>query len=88
MHTEQWHTGGNGLIVYDQNGWPVANAVTYHTKRRDDRQTARLLAAAPELLSALQWAIDQIEDSLDPDHQAALAAAQAAIAKATVDYDE
>lgn len=37
---------------------------------------AKLIAAAPELLDALRWALDQIEDDLDPDHQAALSAAQ------------
>jgi hypothetical protein len=44
---------------------------------------ARLIAAAPDLLDALFWALSQIEDDLDPDHQAALASAWAAIAKAT-----
>jgi hypothetical protein len=41
-----------------------------------------LAAAAPDLLAALQWALSQIEDSLDPDHQAALESARA-IARAT-----
>lgn len=44
---------------------------------------AALVAAAPDLLAALQWALSQIEDSLDPDHQAALESARAAIARAT-----
>lgn len=44
---------------------------------------ARLIAAAPDLADALRWALDQIEDDLDPDHQAALAAARAALAAAT-----
>lgn len=44
---------------------------------------ARLIAAAPDLLAALQWALDQIEDSLDPDHQDALAAAHDAVSRAT-----
>lgn len=37
---------------------------------------ARLIARAPELRAALAWALDQIEDSLDLDHQAALAGAR------------
>lgn len=32
-----------------------------------------------ELSVALRWALDQIEDDLDPDHQAALAHARALI---------
>lgn len=31
---------------------------------------------APALKAALAWALDQIEDDLDPDHQAALAHAR------------
>lgn len=35
-----------------------------------------------ELADALRWALQQIEDDLDPDHQAAMAAAWEALAKA------
>lgn len=38
-----------------------------------------LISAAPELLAALKWALEQIDDDLDPDHQAALAAARAVV---------
>lgn len=34
------------------------------------------------LIDALEWALAQIPDDLDPDHQAALAAAHAALAAA------
>ena len=37
---------------------------------------ARLIAKAPDLKAALAWALDQIEDDLDLDHQAALAGAR------------
>ena len=37
---------------------------------------ARLFVKAPDLKAALAWALDQIEDDLDPDHQAALAHAR------------
>ena len=40
-------------------------------------QAVALIEAAPDLLAALQWALSQIEDSLDPDHQAALESARA-----------
>jgi hypothetical protein len=34
------------------------------------------------LIEALEWALTQIPDDLDPDHQEALAAARAALAQA------
>ena len=43
---------------------------------------ARLIAAAPDLLDALDWALRQIEDDLDPDHQAAFDAALSTLRKA------
>jgi hypothetical protein len=46
------------------------------------RANATLMAAAPELLMALKWAVEQIADDLDPDHQAAVAECRQAIDKA------
>jgi hypothetical protein len=43
---------------------------------------AQLIASAPDLLSALDWALRQIEDDLDPDHQAAFDAAHSTLRKA------
>ena len=45
---------------------------------------ADMLTDHSELVQALQWAIDQIEDDLDPDHQEALAHARALAGKFTV----
>jgi hypothetical protein len=45
----------------------------------------RRIELIDEMAAALRWALDQIEDSLDPDHQAALAAAHQTLAKATGD---
>jgi hypothetical protein len=43
---------------------------------------AHLIAAAPELLEALKWALEQIADDLDPDHQEAFDAAFAVATRA------
>jgi len=43
------------------------------------RVQARLL---PDLVSALRWALSQIEDDMDPDHRAALTAARKVLAQA------
>lgn len=43
---------------------------------------ARLIAAAPDLLDALDWALRQIEDDLDPDHQVAFDVAFSTLRKA------
>jgi hypothetical protein len=59
---------GDGILICEMRDGPLANA--------------RLIAAAPELLEALEWAVAQIPDDLCPDHQEALKACFAAIAKA------
>ena len=43
------------------------------------RSHARLL---PDLVSALRWALSQVEDDMDPDHRAALTAARKVLAQA------
>jgi len=49
----------------------------------DRKPDADLIAAAPDLLDALAWALDQLDDDLDLDHQDALRAARATLARAT-----
>jgi hypothetical protein len=48
-----------------------------------DAQNAPILSAArdalPEMLAALAWALDQIENDLSAEHQAALSAARAMV---------
>ncbi len=48
-----------------------------------DPNNAAILHAArdalPELLAALRWALEQIEDDLSAEHQAALSAARAMV---------
>lgn len=84
-----WHVGIKQAekIVYDSTGWAVANATVYHGENDAEqvKANARLIAAAPELLDALQTAAmaligythrnEIIENALD--------SARAAIAKAT-----
>jgi hypothetical protein len=49
---------------------------------RENLANARLISFAPDLLDALDWALRQIEDDLDPDHQAAFDAALSTLRKA------
>jgi hypothetical protein len=68
-----------GLLIKPIPGQVVAQ--TDPTWNQADN--ARLIAAAPELVEALQWALAQIEDDPDPDHRQAFDAARAVLAKAT-----
>jgi hypothetical protein len=73
------------ILVRAQNGDTVARVCCYGPQSDTPRAqawNARLIAAAPELADALAWALDQIEDDLCPDHQAALEHARAVLARA------
>ena len=54
----------------------VGQDFSYRVSDEEACANARLIAKAPDLKAALAWTLDQIEDSLDPDHQAALAHAR------------
>jgi len=84
-HTKgPWHT----TVIDTINGAPAMWAICdiqkgfIATVDSVNEADARLIAAAPTLLSALEWALTQIDDDLDPDHQAALNAARAMVSRA------
>ena len=90
MHTPgPWTVDPRTLAVYapDRHGHAAAVRVAECGRTllpaAEIHANAALVAAAPDLLAALQWALSQIEDSLDPDHETALESARAAIARAT-----
>lgn len=62
------------ILVLPENNLAVADCC--------DMEDGRLIAAAPDLADALDWALDQIEDDLSPDHQEALDHARAVLARA------
>jgi hypothetical protein len=74
------HTPGPWTVADDGTIEARHAGLVGHLSNMSDNDRA-LVAAAPKLLDALRWALDQIEDSLDPDHQAALAHAQALVAE-------
>ena len=80
MHTPgPWKIRPHDLMQRIQNtdGHTVAiPAMNDGVSALECSANARLIAKAPDLLVALAWALDQIEDDLDPDHQAALAHAR------------
>ena len=79
----RWHDGTpqefDLLEVVSREGYQLA--ITHNCKPKAVA-TANLIASAPDLLDALDWALRQIEDDLDPDHQAAFDAACSTLAKA------
>lgn len=73
------HTPGPWQVTGYHIDAPTGTVATVCDTGDDDAQgaaNARLIAKAPDLKAALAWALDQIEDDLDPDHQAALAGAR------------
>ena len=79
MHTPgPWWIDDDGFVA-SGNGETYVTVADPHCNNQDidEREAnARLIAKAPDLKAALAWALDQIEDDLDPDHQAALAHAR------------
>jgi hypothetical protein len=84
-----WSTSGDGLVygppTTDDEATLICDTAgeEWMGPNSEEKANARLIAAAPTLAAALRWALDQIEDDLDPDHQATLAAARTVLAEAT-----
>ena len=65
IHTPgPWHrsTLKGGLIVYGPDGYAIANAQVWHGRHEEfsAEGNAQLIAAAPELLEACEWALDAL----------------------------
>ena len=66
-------------LVNDKNNHAIGEVMFVDARNPAD---AALISCAPDLLEALQWAVDQIDDDLNPDHQDALDSCRALIARA------
>jgi len=80
-----WHVGGGqqAQIVYDKDGWGIANAVVFHRKHKQGSTlaNAKLIAAAPDLLALAEYMKSLMdEDSVEDMPYGMIIAA---IAKAT-----
>jgi len=73
-----WKQFNNGLIVQDSEGHSVATAFA----RTESRENARLIAAAPELLSALEEALHCISTGCAGETTTIIDKATALIARA------
>lgn len=85
-HTpEPWSVKQNSQLgvtaVYDSKGYSVA-ALAVCANDREQLANARLIAAAPELAQALQWALAFFEANYSDADMHEKAAMRAALAKA------
>lgn len=76
------HDMERATVVAGKPGGEIANCLNGFG---DQAANAHLIAAAPELLEALQWIADEIGDPVTPTRPSvdAIQAARAAIVKAT-----
>lgn len=59
-HTkEPWRTGGDGTIVYDADGWGVANATVFHGRRQPEtsKENARRIVACVNACAGISTTI-------------------------------
>jgi len=64
-----WHVSdvAQGLVVYDDQGWAVADAKVFHARHtlEEAQANARLIAATPNLLEMLSICVEILE-KVDP----------------------
>lgn len=86
-HTQgPWKATTDFINIYAEDGRCIASLDSEASPcigLEETQANARLIVESPALAEALAWALAQIEDDLDPDHQAALEAAKATLARAT-----
>jgi hypothetical protein len=82
LHTlSPWQVSPLGNVM--ENSLKIASIEQMPSNNESERiANARLIAAAPDLLDALDWALRQIDDDLDPDHQVAFDVAFSTLRKA------
>ena len=84
-----WHVGGaHGAIVYAGDGYAVASCATYHGRfsNEEAEKNSLLIAAAPDMLHALNMALEYWQDRQQRYKNRSpvwVQEARAAIAKAT-----
>lgn len=71
-HEREFRKGEN-YAIRDSRGCALAQVGHIDAIHDGDetKANARLIAAAPELLYALKWALENLGDDLDPDFQTA-----------------
>ena len=79
------YSGNCHIGIIDKNERTIAFCNLQNEDGHEDELNARLIAAAPDLLEALDWALRQLEDDLDPDHQVAFDVAFYTLRKAKGD---
>jgi hypothetical protein len=80
---DEWTCSIVTLHGHNVDGDPMYWEVASFNRRRDEaEENALLIASAPDLLEALEWMVQRIDEGGYPDGKC-LIAARAAIAKAT-----
>lgn len=72
---------GEGYVWIGSMGEAIAQRVNLPFAVTYSEAKASLIADAPALLDALRWALEQLDDSLDPDYRQAFDAATALVAR-------